>query len=30
VIHIAGDNTQENKKGQEATQYRSDRFSKPV
>jgi hypothetical protein len=30
VMHMAGDNTQENEKGQEAPQYRSDRFLKPV
>jgi hypothetical protein len=30
VMHMTGDNTQENQKGQEATQYWSDRFSKPV
>jgi hypothetical protein len=29
-MHMAGDNTQDNEKGQEATQYRSDRFPKPV
>jgi hypothetical protein len=30
LMHIAGDVTQENKKGHEATQYWSDRFPKPV
>jgi hypothetical protein len=30
VIYMAGDDTQENEKGQEATQYQSDRFPKPV
>jgi hypothetical protein len=30
VMHMVGYNTQENEKGQEATQYRSDQFVKPV
>jgi hypothetical protein len=30
AIYMAGDDTQENEKGQEATQYQSDRFPKPV
>jgi hypothetical protein len=30
VMHMAGGNTQENEKGQEATQYRFDWFPKPV
>jgi hypothetical protein len=30
VMHMAGDNTQENKKGHEATKYQSDRFPKLV
>jgi hypothetical protein len=30
VMHMAGDNTQENEKGHEATQYQSDRFSQQI